>query len=145
MFMLLGRSWRVCEQLRRLKTASVNPSRYQVMCLCMKCETVQEDEFVITSTHTHLKSCESHICLLFGAVFLHFITPSLFLKVHHKKKTRLFALLEGEVEQNRLSLALISFLLPKKGWICSQAVSRVFLGHISRYMLPVLRHDGSLV
>ena len=38
------------------------------------------------------------------------------------KKTRLFALLEGEVEQNRLSLALISFLLPKKWWICSQAV-----------------------
>lgn len=83
--------------------------------VCMKCETMEADEFAncqnsFTITHMHLKSCESHICLLFGVVFLHFITPSLSQQSSSYKKKRLDSSLCWRVRLNKTDSALLSFL-----------------------------------
>lgn len=83
--------------------------------VCMKCETMEADEFAncqnsFTITHMHLKSCESHICLLFGVVFLHFITPSLSQQSSSYKKKRLDSSLCPRVRLNKTDSALLSFL-----------------------------------
>lgn len=72
-------------------------------------------EFVHNHSHAFKVMWKSHLSAVWSRVPPLYYSIALSTKfIIQKKKTRLFALLEGEVEQNRLSLALISFLLPKK-------------------------------